>query len=375
MLCDVSEKFIDVCFKDYGLDPCHYFSSPGLAWDAMLKMTDIKLEKINDIDMYLFLEKGTRGGILYISKRHSKSSNHNDILYWDMNNLYGWAMGCNYLPYGGFKWLNKKEIDNFDVFSIKENSNSGYILELDLEYCEELHNLHNDYPLCPELIKINYGMLSDVGKVGKVGNVKKLIPNLYNKIKHPIHYRNLQYSLKLGMKLIKIHRILSFKQKKWLKIFTDFNTKKKRLSNDEFNKNLHKLFNNCIYGKSIENPRKKIKDQKIVNKPNFISQKIIDKNLVAIHCKKILNLNKPIYIGFCILELSKLLMYQFHYDNVFKTFGNVKLLFTDTDSLVYEIKNGNVYDKCFKDKELFDFSGYDENSIYYNDSNKKNYIK
>ena len=187
--------------------------------------------------------------------------------------------------------------------------------------------------------------------------------------------------MKLGIKLIKIHKILSFKQKNWLNIFTDFNTKKRQESNDEFNKNLCKLFNNCMYGKSIENLRKRInvkllndrkKYLKIVNKPNFISQKIIDKNFVAVHCgKKILNLNKPIYIGFSILELPKLLMYQFHYDYVIKTFDNVKLLFTDTDSLVYEIKNGNVYDQSFKDKELFDFSGYDKNSIYYDDSNKK----
>ena len=103
-----------------------------------------------------------------------------------------------------------------------------------------------------------------------------------------------------------------------------------------------------------------------------MSQKIIDKSLVAVHCsKKILTLNKPIYVGFCILELSKLLMYQFHYDYILKTFDNVKLLVTDTDSLVYEIRGGNVYEQCFKDKELFAFSGYSKDSIYYCDSNKK----
>ena len=112
--------------------------------------------------------------------------------------------------------------------------------------------------------------------------------------------------------------------------------------------------------------------QKCVNKPNFIPQKIFDKNFVAVHClKTLLTLNKPIYVGFCILELSKLLMYQFHYDYVLKTFDNVKLLFTDTDSLVYEIKDGNVYDWCFKDKHLFDFSGYPKDSIYFDSSNKK----
>ena len=115
----------------------------------------------------------------------------------------------------------------------------------------------------------------------------------------------------------------------------------------------------------------KKKYQKIVNKPNFISPKIIDKIFVAVHCsKKVLTLNKPIYVGFCILELTKLLMYQFHYDYVLKKF-DAKLLFTDTDSLVYEIRGGNVYEQCFKDRELFDFSGYPKDSVYYDDSNKK----
>ena len=107
-----------------------------------------------------------------------------------------------------------------------------------------------------------------------------------------------------------------------------------------------------------------------VNKPSFTSQKIFDKHFVAVHCSKtILTLNKP--ICFCILELSKLLMYQFYYDNVLKTLNSVKLLFTDTGSLVYEIKNGNVYDQCFKDKHLFDFTGYLKDYAYYEISNKK----
>ena len=110
---------------------------------------------------------------------------------------------------------------------------------------------------------------------------------------------------------------------------------------------------------------------KCVNKPNFISQKIFDRNFVAVYCgKKVLTSNKPIYVGFCILELSKLLMYKFHYDYVLKTF-DAKLLLTETDSLVYEIKDCNVDKQCFKDKRLFDFNGYPNDSVYYDDSNKK----
>ena len=115
LLADVFERFIGTCLKYYGLDPCHYFSSPGLNWDAMLKMTDIKLQKISDIDMYLFIEKGTRGGISYIAKRYAKANNKyiNDydqekpstfITYLNENNLYGWAMS-KYLPYGELRWV------------------------------------------------------------------------------------------------------------------------------------------------------------------------------------------------------------------------------------------------------------------------------
>ena len=162
LLCDVFEKFINVCLEDYGLDPCHYFSSAGLFWDgnAMLKITGMELEKINDIDTYLFLEKGMRGGISFISKICSKSKENISIIYWDMDNLYGTIMSFHYLPYSSFKWLSNEEIVKFSIYSVSENSKIGYILEVDLEYCKELHDIHNDYPLCPEHISVNYEMLS-----------------------------------------------------------------------------------------------------------------------------------------------------------------------------------------------------------------------
>ena len=163
LLTDVFEKFIDTCLKYYGLDPCYYFSAPGLSWDAMLKMTGIELEKISDIDKDLFIEKGLRGGISYIAKRHSKPNNeycpdHDPkkpstfIPYLDMNNLYGWAMN-EYLPYCRFKWL--KDIDKFGIISISDKSPIGYFLEVDLEYPEELHELRNDFSLAPEKVTVS----------------------------------------------------------------------------------------------------------------------------------------------------------------------------------------------------------------------------
>ena len=170
LLTDVFEKFIKHCSDYYALDPFHYFSSPGLSWDAMLNMARIELDLISDIDMHLFIEKGMRVGTSYIAKRHSKANNKciecygsseesKYITYFDANNLYGWAMS-QYLPYSGFKWLNKKEISDFSLNSISENSSIGYILEADLEYPSELHILHYDYLLGPEKLEISQKMLS-----------------------------------------------------------------------------------------------------------------------------------------------------------------------------------------------------------------------
>ena len=180
----------------------------------MLKMTNIKLQKISDIGKYLFIEKGLRGGISYIAKRYAKANNKylNDydpkkpstfISYLDMNNLYGWAMS-EYLPYGRFKWL--KNIDKFDIMSISDKSPIGYFLEVDLEYPEELHELHNDFPLAPEKIAVSSDMLSKYCKKFadeyeiKVGDVKKIMSNLGNKTNYVLHYKNLQLYLSLRMK-------------------------------------------------------------------------------------------------------------------------------------------------------------------------------
>ena len=153
LLADSFEKFISKCLKYYGLDPCHYFSASGLSWDAMLKMTRVTLEKISDPDKYMFFEQGMRGGVSYINKRYSEASKNKHILYLDMNNLYGHAMS-QYLPYANFKWVKDINKIKQKLMNIKSNSSAGYILEVDLEYPEKLHDIHNDYPLAPKKINI-----------------------------------------------------------------------------------------------------------------------------------------------------------------------------------------------------------------------------
>ena len=217
LLADVFENFRKTCLEYYKLDPCHYFTSPGLSWDAMLKMTDIKLELMTDIDMFQFIAKGLRGGISYIANRYGEANNKymksydekapsKYIMYLDANNLYGWAMS-QYLPAGGFKWMKQEHIDKLDLGKYKEDSKKGLILEVDLEYPKELHDLHNDYPLGPEKVKVTEDMLSDyckkiAEKYGiSVGLVSKLIPTLGNKEKYVLHYRNLSYESSSSTKI------------------------------------------------------------------------------------------------------------------------------------------------------------------------------
>ena len=262
------------------------------------------------------------------------------------------------------------------------------ILEVDFEYPQELHDLHNDYPLGAEKVKVAQDMLSDYCK--KIadkfnissGLVHKLIPTLNDKEKYVLHYRNLQLYLSLGLKLKKVHRVLEFEQSPWLKQYIDFNTQKRTNAKNSFEKDFFKLMNNSVFGKTMENIRKRVdvrlvtskeKLLKMTSKPTFVSSKIFNENLVAVHkIKETLTMNRPAYIGMCILDLSKTLMYDFHYNYIKHNYGNkAKLLFTDTDSLTYEIETKDAYKNFWNDKDKFDNSDYPESSPYFNKTNKK----
>ncbi|CAB4024804.1 Gastrula zinc finger, partial [Paramuricea clavata] len=232
ILADVFENFRKECLKHYKLDPCHYFSSPGLSWDSMLKMTGVKLELMSDVDMFQFIERGMRGGVSYIAHRHSEANNkhmsdydeeksNKHIIYLDANNLYGWAMSQN-LPTGGFRWITLRNKERLD------HEKGGLILEVDLEYPKELHDLHNGYPLAPERMMIEDSMLSGYCREVKEkfnltsGNIHKLITNLNGKKNYVVHYKNLMLYKKLGFKVTKIHKALKFNQSPWLKDLIDY---------------------------------------------------------------------------------------------------------------------------------------------------------
>ena len=235
--------------------------------------------------------------------------------------------------------------------SINNKSSMGYFSEVDPDYPDELHELHNDFPLAPEKFAVSSDILSKYKKIAdnyeiKVGDVKKLISNLGNKTNYVVHYRNLQLYLSLGMKLTKIHRVLKFKQSDWMKKYIDFNTKKGMNAANDFEKDFFKLMINSVYGKAMENLRKRINVRLVNNEKDFlkytrrptcITHKTFSKDYAAIHeIKPVLILNKPTYIGFTDLDLGKWKMYDFHYNFIKKNF-NAELLFTDIDNLTYEI--------------------------------------
>ena len=323
LLADVFELFRKLSLDYYGLDSANYISLPSFSWDSLLKKTKIELELITDIDQYLFIESGIRGGISMVSNRSSTANNMHlnnfdplkpskYIVSFDCVNLYGFTQ-TQYMPTKGFHWLNKEEINAIDIMSIPENSPDGYIFEATLHYPMYLHDDQNDYSLAPEKLNVAFENLSPYSQYLartldiNITNVKKLIPNLKNKTKYVLHYRNLQLYVALGLEIVEIHRVLGFKQDEWMKPYIDFNAKMRQQAQSRFEQDLFKLIVNSLYGKSLESVRKRINVQlvttpekmiKLTSKTSFESFRIFNSNLAAVHLKQTnIKLNKPIFLG------------------------------------------------------------------------------
>ena len=402
LLTDIFEKFRSVCKTNYDLDPAHYLSSPHLSWDAMLKLTKCTLELISDRAMFNMLEKGMRGGVCMISKRKAKANNkylghlHYDpvkkkiyIIYYDKNNLYGFAMSLP-MPFGGFKWLTPEEISGIKWEEQTCDQSLGFIIECDIDYPEELHQLHNDYPLAPEKLTVNEEDISETQvnirskyNMLKTAKESKLVPNLLHKREYVCHYLLLHYYLTHGMKLVKIHRVIQFEQSRWLEPYIMLNQRLRAESKNDFEKEFFKLMNNSVYGKTCENQRKRT-DIRLVNNDAVCKQlieksycmgfRVFAEDLAGVELRKInLTITKPTYVGFTVLDLSKLAMYQFHYDYIMKKYGPDKahLILTDTDSLLYEIETEDIYEDMMENSDEFDMSGFPKNSPFYNPKNNK----
>ena len=366
LLADIFENFRQSCLKNYELDPAHFVSLPGLAWQACLKKTNVELELLTDYDMLLMVEEGIRGGICHAVQRYAQANNKymNDydkkkkssyIQYLDVNNLYSKAM-TEKLPVRGFKWMEDiSKIDEDFVKVYNKNDNKGYILDVDVDYPSKLQDLHSDLPFLPER---------------KVINNTKLVCNLNDKKNYIVHINVLKQALDHGLKLRKIHRIIEFEQESWLKEYIDVNTELRKKATNDFEKDFLKLMNNAVFGKIMENVRKyrdiKLvksdkKRNKLVSEPNFHTMKLIDNNLAIIEMRKVkVKMNKPIYLGLSILDVSKITMYEFWYDYVkIKYEDKARLCYMDTDSFVKNIKTKDFYKDISQDvNKRLDTSNY-----------------
>ena len=232
-----------------------------------------------------------------------------------------------------------------------EINDKGYVIEADVDYPQELHDLHSDIPFLSERMVIN--------------KTKKLVCNLHNEKNYVAHI-NILWIKAHGLKLKKVHRVIEFEQEAWLKKYFDFNTDLRAKATNDFEKDFFKLMNNAVFRKTMENVHKhrtiKLvktdkKRNKLVSEPNYHTMKLIDDNLAIIEMKKVkVKMNEPIYLGLSILELNKITMYEFWYDYVkVKYMDNARLCYMDTDSFVINVKTKDFYKDIAEDvKERFD---------------------
>ena len=396
LLADIFEDFRKFSLTNYELDPAHYYTSPGLSFNACLKMTEAKIELLTDIDMLLFVEESIRGGVSMITHRFAQANNRemreydpnlpsSYLQYYDCNNLYGYAMS-QALPVGEFRWVDKDE--HIDFSTLDDDSDLGYLIKCDLEYPSSLHDDHNDFPLAPEKIIVHDEFLSPYQKNLKSktssNGIKcvKLVPNFLPKSNYIVHSRNLKYYMQKGLILKEVHKVLEFKQAAWIKPYVDFNTEMRRLATSSSAKNFFKFLNNALYGRTMMNLRKQVNirlttstttARNLIAKPNFKSFKIINEDLSAIEMRKTtIKWNKPTFTGACVLELAKLHLYKFHYDVIKEKYGNqATLLFTDTDSLCYHIITENLYKDMNDFREYMDCSSFPKSNPCYDTRNDR----
>ena len=416
------------------LDICHYCSLPSFSYDAWLlkqQEDDVKMKTLKDPELYELFEDQKRGGFTCTVKRHCKANNKHTrsadnqgkegdthLLYIDANNLYGWAM-CKKLPYDDFKLIECKSLDSGAelhrgltpeetekmIADYNPESDTGYALEVDLEYPLSLHDKHWDFPLAPYNRTVRSGELSDYQRKvlddEKHAEGGKLIADFKDRVKQTYNIEYLQFLLRQGLKLTKVHRIVSFKQDNIMKPYIDKNSALRAQAKNDFEKDLYKLLNNSIYGKTLENVRGRTEMKNIpYDKTKWVkgkevpmteeeikeyiakhqSKPFFNCNTVDLKSSKILQfmqgdvtLDKPVYIGSQILDYSKLLMNSFFYDTLIPHFGreNVTMAYTDTDSFVLEITTKDLDEELAKLSADFDFSNYPTTHELYDVNSKK----
>ena len=337
LLACVFEKLIKVSVNEFGINPLYCVSLPGFTWLCGLKYTGMNLQTLQDKDMILLLENNTRGGVSSVcGSRYVKSDDNKKILYIDANNLYGHSVSQP-LSYDKIKFDQNFKLEN--ILNTPDDSDIGYFIGADLTYPDNIKKKTKNSPVAPVNKKINPDNYNDYMKAIKPDTYiqnKKLICDWSDKKNYLIHYRMLKFYVRHGMIVDKIHDIISPKQSRWLEQYINFNTQKRNQAVNDFEKDFYKLLNNAFYGKTMENVRNRLKI-KFIKKDDYRKVKKHQSKLTfnGIH-KSYENcdsytfkqnevlMDRPIYLGFTVLELSKLLMYETYYDKLQPNFGQAK---------------------------------------------------
>jgi hypothetical protein len=367
LLADVFENFRVTALANTGLDPANYITLPQFTFSAAFR--NVKCDLLTDPEMYSFFEDGIRGGMSFVNMHYVKAEGDTFISYWDENNLYGNALG-QLLPTANFRWLTREEIDAVDWLNVETEGESGYVLKLDLEYPRDIHDKTQDFPLAPEPGEVTEDMFTDFmseqwtrrcefrrGGEVKYKPEKKLLMTCRNKSEYVVHFKLLKFYLEMGMKIIRVHEVVKFTQTALFRKYIEDNSARRQLATDDFTKDLYKLLNNALFGKTMENVRGR-KDFKLrtseaqmlldTTKPHYLRTTEFSEDLMLNELMNLeVKLDKPIFIGQAVLDLSKLVMYNLRYDTLNRYegrfHGKITVIGGDTDSLFCKIERIDLF--------------------------------
>ena len=412
LLADVFETFRKLSLEQDGLEPVHFISLPALSFQSAFKMTNEEIHLLQDANLYNLFERGIRGGLTFVNVHHMKSGVVKDdktgdefnklLMYIDQNNLYGEALSKP-LPHSNFSFLSQEEInqlfpDECSILNLDENASEGYVFELDLEYPEEIHDKTRDFPLAPESMEVTGEMISPFMKEyyeklmeqrhcsnKNFKSCRKLLMTQYDKYNYVVHFAILKFYIMMGLKINKIHNVVKFSQKAFLEPYIKFNSEKRAQAKNSFEKDFYKLKNNSLFGKTMEDVRKRMnykvsadenKILKLISSPLFLDRDIISEEIVGIKMvKPKVTLDKPIFIGQAVLDYSKLTMFKLFYEKLPQCplIKNIQLLGGDTDSFFLSLtveSNITANDVLKSLESIVDFSNYPINHPLYSSQNK-----
>ena len=395
LMSDIMESYRDLFMTKYQSELFSHYSINSFSWELLKRSNPVQIKILDNYKIYTAFKSMMRGGLCDIAssryaiannkymKNYDPSQESYYITHYDINSMYSHIMRSYPLPYDEFSFLTNEEIRDFNIWDYDINSEYGYVLNIDISEIDiKFHDYYNDLPIFPYKHKILKKEISDYQKNTLQENNKpfiaseKLISDFHAKKDYTLHYLTLQYYLKLpGFKIQNINYIIRFKQAIYMKDYIEYNHKNRIESTNENDKRIYKLLTNSVFGRSLLNKEKyssniKIindheKASKIISNDRFKDYEIINENSTLINIEKqCIKLDSPCYIGSCILDLSKIIFYDYWYKLKNRYKNNISLMYYDTDSYLCHIKTDDVY-KDMSQMDIFDMSCYDPKFKYY----------